>query len=122
MDATPPRSDPAPGLRKAQGVADASVSVDGAGGGVRAELRVGARQGLHARPAARLVETAKRFQAEIRIQHGASAGSAKDLLDVLYLAAPQGAVLLVEARGPDAVEAVEALVRLLELLAGEDGP
>jgi phosphotransferase system HPr (HPr) family protein len=126
VDATPPRPDPAPVPVVGSGVADESGAGPGTGtgggGAARAQVVVGARQGLHARPAARLVETAKRFQAEVRIQHGTTRGSAKDLLDVLYLAAPQGAVLVVEASGPDAAEAVEAIVALLALLSGEDGP
>jgi len=134
VDATPPRPDPPPVPVRGAGGADESgagsgetvetVETGAAGGGAaaRAQVIVGARQGLHARPAARLVETAKRFQAEVRIQHGTTRGSAKDLLDVLYLAAPQGAVLVVEASGPDAPQAVEAIVALLGLLSGEDGP
>jgi phosphotransferase system HPr (HPr) family protein len=73
---------------------------------------VTAVQGLHARPAARIVATARRFRARVSLIHGESTASAKDLLDVLYLAAPHGADLVVEAEGDDADAAAAALADL----------
>ncbi len=43
--------------------------------------------GLHARPAALLVETANRFQSEITIQKGKQKVNAKSIMGVLMLAA-----------------------------------
>lgn len=76
-------------------------------------------QGLHARPAAKLVETAKRFASEVVVANGEVTGSAKDLLDMLYLAATVGSVLRLRAEGPDAHAAVDALEQLLARLAEE---
>ena len=88
---------------------------------VRAEREVVLRiaQGLHARPAAKLVETAKRFAAHVVVENGEVTGSAKDLLDMLYLAATVGSVLRLRAEGPDAAAAVDALEQLLGRLAEE---
>ncbi len=83
------------------------------------ELVLSGRNGLHARPAARVVEIAKRYAAAVTLVHGATSASAKDLLDVLYLAAPSGATLVIAAQGFDAVAAVESLGAYLSSL-GDD--
>lgn len=86
---------------------------------VRRELVLPGRSGLHARPAAKVVEIARRYACEVTIVHGETTASAKDLLDVLYLAAPSGATVEVSARGFDALAAVEALALFLSSL-GDD--
>jgi phosphotransferase system HPr (HPr) family protein len=80
------------------------------------------RQGLHARPASVLVQHAKAFTSDIVLvlveapdDAGAEAGTrvdAKNVLDVMFLAAPQGTRLDVEAVGPDAQAAVDRLAAL----------
>jgi phosphotransferase system HPr (HPr) family protein len=85
----------------------------------RRSVRLYAKQGLHTRPAARLMETARRFVAEVHLVHGSQRASAKELLDVLFLAAPAGTTLEVEAVGPDAEAAAEAVAAFLAGL-GED--
>ena len=84
-----------------------------------AELVLTGRSGLHARPAARVVEIARRYAAAVTLTHGATRASAKDLLDVLYLAAPFGAMLVIAAEGFDAAAAVEALATYLASM-GDD--
>ena len=81
--------------------------------------RVPGREGLHARPAARVVETAKRFAATITLVHGAVRASAKDLMDLLYLAAPGGSMITVEAEGDDAESALLALEELFRAMGEE---
>ena len=83
------------------------------------ELVLPGRSGLHARPAARVVEIAKRYASVVTLVHGETSASAKDLLDVLYLAAPAGATVVVSARGFDAVAAVESLGAYLTSLGDE---
>ena len=88
----------------------------------RVELRVvvRGREGLHARPAARVVEAARKFSSEVTLVHGNVRASAKDLMDLLYLAAPGGSELRLEAEGPDAEEAARALEALFAAM-GEEG-
>ena len=83
-------------------------------GRIELSLRVRGREGLHARPAARLVETARRFRSEVTLSHGNVRASAKDLMDILYLAAPSGSELRLEAEGDDAEAAVAAITALFE--------
>lgn len=73
------------------------------------EVRVENRYGMHARPAAMIVETAKRFDSEIEIDAKGNAVSAKSIMGLLTLAAAHGAVLTLRAKGPDAAEALDAL-------------
>ncbi len=72
-------------------------------------MRVSDPLGLHARPAARLVETASRFASSIVLScHGAEA-DAGSILDVLTLAAGPGAEITVRVSGPDAERALEQI-------------
>lgn len=70
--------------------------------------------GLHARPAEMVAREAMRYQSQIFIVRGDQRVDAKSILDVLTLGAEQGAQLIVEAEGPDAPIAVDALARLVE--------
>jgi len=86
---------------------------------IRRSVEVLNEAGLHARPAAVLAQCAQRFRADIALvlnsvpeDLGVEIGTsidAKSVMEVLFLAAPQGTGLEIEATGPDAVEAVEAL-------------
>lgn len=70
--------------------------------------------GLHARPASLLVQTAKKFDAEIQVCYGGRRANAKSILNVLSLGAEQGAEIAICANGVQADEALEALKRLVE--------
>ncbi len=69
--------------------------------------------GLHVRPAMKFVETAARFQAEVRVHHNNHEFNGKSLLELTMMAAECGTRLELEARGPDAGAAVEALAELV---------
>jgi len=69
--------------------------------------------GLHARPAARFVETAKQYESKITVSYGENTANAKSLVKLLTLEARQGAVIDITAEGADAEDAVDALTGLL---------
>ena len=75
--------------------------------------------GLHARPAALLVETANRFQSEISIQKGKQKVNAKSIMGVLMLAAGPGSKITLRTVGPDAERAMVAIEKLFEQGFGE---
>lgn len=78
--------------------------------------------GLHARPAARFVQTASRFNADVRVANlttGSSFVSAKSLNALATLGALHGHQIQIQARGEQAAEAVEALKKLVEERFGE---
>ena len=76
--------------------------------------------GLHVRPAMKFVEMASRFQAEVRVRHNNNEFNGKSLLELTMMAAECGTRLVLEARGPDAAEAVEALAELVSARFYED--
>ncbi len=77
-------------------------------------LQIAHPMGLHARPAALFVQTAKRFQSDVWVQHETREANAKSITDVLTLGVKSGANVSVRAEGDDAVEALEALRTLVE--------
>jgi len=82
-------------------------------------LTVHHKVGLHARPAALFVQTAKQFGSDIKVIHGQQQANAKSILSVLTLGANQGAVITVRAEGHDAEEALAALEKLIKSNFGE---
>ncbi len=78
------------------------------------------RLGLHARPSTLIASTAAKFESDIFLIKEEENGevmrvNAKSLFGIMMLTAPMGTELTIEAEGPDAEEAVEALVRLIEV-------
>ena len=71
------------------------------------------KTGLHMRPAGRIMETAKRYQSDIRLVWEGRSANAKSILDMLTMALPPGAELAIEADGPDAETALDALEQLI---------
>jgi len=69
--------------------------------------------GLHARAAARFVQMAARFAAQIRVTRGDRTVDGKSLMGVLLLAASQGSTLRIDADGADAEAALDALAALV---------
>jgi phosphocarrier protein HPr len=71
-------------------------------------------QGLHARPADMFARLARQFQSRIELVREGRRVDASSIMDLLTLGAAQGTELTLEAEGPDAEEAVEALTKLVE--------
>ncbi|MEA3310456.1 MAG: HPr family phosphocarrier protein [Chloroflexota bacterium] len=70
--------------------------------------------GLHARPAALFVKTARQFDSDIRVTCRDRQANAKSILGVLTLSAGQNAVITIDAAGDDADAALTALQTLVE--------
>ena len=71
-------------------------------------------QGLHARPAQLLARMALTYESTIEIVCNGQRVDAKSILHVLTLGAVPGTELVLEAQGPDAEAALDAIVRLVE--------
>ncbi|MCB1776988.1 MAG: HPr family phosphocarrier protein, partial [Candidatus Competibacteraceae bacterium] len=76
--------------------------------------------GLHARPATRWVDTAKRFSCELRIYKGHEFADAKALTELLALGITCGATLRLATRGADAEKALNALHETVRSLSAEE--
>jgi phosphocarrier protein len=72
------------------------------------------RAGIHARPAAVVVQSAKDFVSNIYFEKGRDRINAKSIMGILTLAATYGTELKVIAEGEDEEQAVQAIVRLFE--------
>jgi len=71
-------------------------------------------QGLHARPAEVFVKMASQYQAKIEVIKGGQRVDGKSILNILTLAAVMGTELRLEATGPDAQVALDALAELFK--------
>jgi phosphocarrier protein FPr len=96
--------------------AAATVAQDEPAADASASLLVRNEIGLHARPAARFVETARRFDASVSVAKGPDGAfvGAGSLTNVVALGARFGDTLRVNASGPQAREALEALEALAD--------
>jgi phosphocarrier protein HPr len=68
---------------------------------------------LHARPAGALAVAAGRFASAVSVTAGGQTADAKSVLGVMGLGATSGQHVTVSAAGPDAQEAVAALIAIL---------
>jgi len=68
---------------------------------------------LHARPAGALAVAAGRFAATVSVTADGRTADAKSVLGVMGLGATSGQQVVVRADGPDAEEAVAALIGIL---------
>lgn len=70
--------------------------------------------GLHARPAAQVVKLASQFKSDVTVEWEGQQVNGKSILGLLMLAAPEGSVFKIEAKGEDEETAVQALKELIE--------
>ena len=78
------------------------------------EIKITNRLGLHARPAAMLVQTASNFSCDIKIIKEAIQVDAKSIMGVLMLAAEYGSTLQIQYNGTDEEKASQAIIALFE--------
>ena len=71
-------------------------------------------QGLHARPAARIVRLASSFDSDIEICKDGVGVNGKSIMGVMMLAAEEGSIIRVRTEGSDEAAALEALKELVE--------
>ncbi len=84
-------------------------------------LLISNKRGLHARASASLASLAARFPCEIRLGHAEEQlCNAKNILEVMMLAAGPGTELHLHAEGEQAAEAVHALQQLVNDRFHED--
>jgi len=87
---------------------------------IAASVTIVNKLGLHARAASRLVNCASGFASEIEIVRGTRSVNAKSIMGVLTLAAGLGTELVVQAKGQDEQQAVDAVAALFRDRFGED--
>ncbi|MDY6986092.1 MAG: HPr family phosphocarrier protein [Candidatus Thermoplasmatota archaeon] len=80
---------------------------------IEKELILENRVGLHARPAAKLVETSNRFESKITVDYNGRTANAKSILNILALGAEHGAKIKVSVEGNDEEAAMQAIEELI---------
>ncbi|AOY87083.1 phosphocarrier protein HPr [Marinobacter salinus] len=88
---------------------------------IRKPITIINKLGLHARATAKLVATASEFESSVRISGKGREVDAKNIMQVMMLAASQGTNVELIADGHDEREAIDALVKLINDYFGEGG-
>lgn len=76
-------------------------------------------RGLHARASAKFVQCAERFQADVTVSKDGNSVSGTSIMGLMMLAAAPGCCILIEATGPEATAALDALEALVSDGFGE---
>ncbi|HXU31002.1 MAG TPA: HPr family phosphocarrier protein [Thermoanaerobaculia bacterium] len=87
---------------------------------IERELEIVNRLGLHARAAAKLVQTTSGFKSRVTLIREGEEIDGKSILGILLLAAAQGSRMIVRTEGPDEVEALDAIAELIANRFGEE--
>ncbi len=86
---------------------------------VEAKLTVTNKTGLHARPAALLVQTATKFQSDVTVFKGETSVNAKSIMGIMALGANEGTEVVIKVEGPDEQAALDAIKELFANNFGE---
>ena len=70
-------------------------------------------RGLHARASAKFVQCVEKYDAEVSVTKDGNAVSGTSIMGLMMLAAAPGSSILIEATGPQAEEALNALEALV---------
>ncbi len=81
---------------------------------VSKEVTIKNRAGIHARPAAMIVQTANEYDAQIYLEKENNRINSKSIMGIITLGASYNTRLQVVAEGEDEEEAVDAIVKLFE--------
>jgi len=76
-------------------------------------------RGLHARASAKFVQTAEKFDADIKVSRDGHSVSGTSIMGLMMLAAAPGCCILIEASGKEADAALDALEALVSDGFGE---
>ena len=76
--------------------------------------------GLHARAAAKLVNTAMKYSSNCEIEFNTQTANAKSIMAVLILSATQGSEITIRCNGEDEAQALAAIRALIDNLFDED--
>ena len=87
---------------------------------VQTTVNICNQRGVHARASAKFVKLASSFESEIRVTRDGVTVDARSIMGLLMLGAGIGCGVDIEAEGPDAADAIEALSDLVARKFDED--
>jgi len=88
---------------------------------LRRSVRITNPNGLHLRPLTAFAQRAQQFQARIAVIKDGQAVDGKSPFEMFLMVSPPGAELIIEATGPDAQIALDALAASLHETVWENG-
>ncbi|MBF0522620.1 MAG: HPr family phosphocarrier protein [Candidatus Omnitrophica bacterium] len=80
---------------------------------IQKEIIIKNKQGLHARPAAMLVQIVSKFNATVNLEKDGQKVNGRSIMGILTLGAQKDSNLLIEADGDDAQDVVNEIEKLL---------
>jgi phosphocarrier protein len=81
---------------------------------VSREVTIKNRAGIHARPAALIVQTANQFESQVFLEKDDNRINGKSIMGVITLGAGYNTTVTIITIGPDEVAAAEAMIALFE--------
>ena len=87
---------------------------------LKQDLPITNQRGLHARASAKFVKCAEGFDAIVMVSKDGHSVPGTSIMGLMMLAASMGSSIAVEASGPQAVQAMEALSALVASKFDED--
>lgn len=81
---------------------------------VEKTLTVGNRLGLHARVATMMVQSMRNYSCQVTLVKDGVEVDARSVLGLLLLAASPGSEIVVRAQGPDSMEAIQEISRIIQ--------
>lgn len=87
---------------------------------MRRTVEICNERGLHARASAKFVKAASGFESEVKVTRDGTTVDARSIMGLLMLGAGPGCSIEIEAEGPDAEAALEALTALVECRFDEE--
>jgi phosphocarrier protein len=89
-------------------------------GAIRRVLEIVNKKGLHARASAKFVQTVEKFDAQVTVTRGNETVGGTSIMGLMMLSAATGTEIVVEAKGKQAGEAMDAIVELVTGGFGEE--
>ncbi|MEZ5525203.1 MAG: HPr family phosphocarrier protein [Pseudomonadales bacterium] len=86
---------------------------------IKSQITIINKLGLHARAAAKLVNTAAAFSSQIQLSNGDRMVDAKSIMSVMMLAASKGTTLDIQIDGRDEDQALNAIEAIVNDMFGE---
>ncbi len=83
------------------------------------EVAIINKLGLHARASAKLTQVANAFKSDVWLSRSGRRVNAKSIMGVMMLAAGKGSIVVIEAEGHDAEQAIAAIMQLIAEKFGE---
>ncbi|WP_276736617.1 phosphocarrier protein HPr [Bacillus sp. (in: firmicutes)] len=76
---------------------------------IEKEFTVIDKSGIHARPAASLVQIASEYDSDVNLEYNGKSVNLKSIMGVMSLAIPRAAIIKITAKGYDSTEVMASL-------------